>query len=114
MSEQSDALLEKLAPYRATPGILAAMLVQRDGFVVAADADEGSSVDAVAAQVAGVIDVGARLATELGQADDPLPDRRARGAQRGAGPVRRRADARPRRRAVGTLTCEYRIAARGA
>jgi predicted regulator of Ras-like GTPase activity (Roadblock/LC7/MglB family) len=67
VSEQSDALLAKLAPYRATPGILAAMLVQRDGFVVAADADESIKVDAVAAQVAGVIDVGARLAAELKQ-----------------------------------------------
>lgn len=67
MSEQSDALLEKLSPYRATPGILAAMLVQRDGFVVAADADESIRTDAVAAQVAAVIDVGARLAAELGQ-----------------------------------------------
>ena len=68
MSEHSDALLEKLAPYRANPGILAAMLIQRDGFVVAADADESVKVDAVAAQVAGVIDVGARLAAELEQA----------------------------------------------
>jgi predicted regulator of Ras-like GTPase activity (Roadblock/LC7/MglB family) len=68
MSEQSDALLEKLAPYRATPGIRAAMLIQRDGFVVAADADDSVKVDAVAAQVAGVIDVGARLAAELDQA----------------------------------------------
>lgn len=67
MSEQSDALLEKLAPYRATPGIRAALLIQRDGFVVAADADETVKVEAVAAQVAAVIDVGARLAAELGQ-----------------------------------------------
>jgi predicted regulator of Ras-like GTPase activity (Roadblock/LC7/MglB family) len=67
VSEQSDALLEILRPYRATPGILAAMLIQRDGFVVAADADEAVSVEAVAAQVAGVIDVGARLAVELKQ-----------------------------------------------
>lgn len=69
MSEQSDALAEKLAPYRAVPGMRAAMLVQRDGFVVAADADEGVAVEAVAAQVAGVIDVGARLAAELGQTE---------------------------------------------
>jgi predicted regulator of Ras-like GTPase activity (Roadblock/LC7/MglB family) len=68
VSEHSDALLEKLAPYRATPGILAAMLIQRDGFVVAADADESIKVDAVAAQAAGVIDVGVRLAAELEQA----------------------------------------------
>jgi len=67
VSEKSDALLENLRPYRATPGILAAMLIQRDGFVVAADADDSVNVDAVAAQAAGVIDVGARLATELGQ-----------------------------------------------
>jgi predicted regulator of Ras-like GTPase activity (Roadblock/LC7/MglB family) len=67
VSEQSDALLEKLSPYRAVPGILAAMLVQRDGFVVAADADDSVKVEAVAAHVAGIIDVGAHLATELGQ-----------------------------------------------
>ncbi len=68
MSEQSDALLDKLRPYRATPGIMAAMLIQRDGFVVAADTDESFGADAVAAQVAGVIDIGRRLAVELGQA----------------------------------------------
>ncbi|HOT23551.1 MAG TPA: roadblock/LC7 domain-containing protein [Thermoleophilia bacterium] len=67
MSEQSDALLKNLRPYRATPGILAAMLIQRDGFVVAADAAETVDVEAVAAQAAGVIDVGRRLAGELGQ-----------------------------------------------
>jgi len=67
VSEQSDALLENLRPYRATPGILAAMLIQRDGFVVAADTDDAVDVEAVAAQAAGVIDVGARLASELGQ-----------------------------------------------
>jgi predicted regulator of Ras-like GTPase activity (Roadblock/LC7/MglB family) len=67
VSEQSDALLEKLAPYRENPGILAAMLIQRDGFVVAADADEAIKVDAVAAQAAGVIDIGVRLAAELDQ-----------------------------------------------
>lgn len=67
MSETSDALLENLRPYRDTPGILAAMLIQRDGFVVVADADDTVNVEAVAAQAAGVIDVGARLATELGQ-----------------------------------------------
>jgi predicted regulator of Ras-like GTPase activity (Roadblock/LC7/MglB family) len=68
VSEQSDALLEKLAPYRAVPGIHAAMLVQRDGFVVAADADDSIKIEAVAAHVAGIIDVGAHLATELEQA----------------------------------------------
>ena len=35
--------------------------------MVAADADPGFAADAVAAQVAGVIDIGARLAAELGQ-----------------------------------------------
>jgi predicted regulator of Ras-like GTPase activity (Roadblock/LC7/MglB family) len=67
MTEQADILAAQLAPYRQTPGIVAALLVSRDGFVVAADADEGFKADAVAAQVAGVIDIGARLAAELGQ-----------------------------------------------
>ena len=67
MSDQSDALVTRLAPYRKTPGIVAALLISHDGFVVAADADEGFDSGAVAAQVAGAIDMGARLAGELGQ-----------------------------------------------
>jgi predicted regulator of Ras-like GTPase activity (Roadblock/LC7/MglB family) len=67
MTEQSDILAAQLAPYRQTPGVVAALLVSRDGFVVAADADAEFKVDAVAAQVAGVIDIGARLAAELGR-----------------------------------------------
>jgi predicted regulator of Ras-like GTPase activity (Roadblock/LC7/MglB family) len=62
-----DTLVAKLAPYRETPGIAAALLISRDGFVVAADAEPGFNESAVAAQVGGVIDIGARLATELGQ-----------------------------------------------
>jgi predicted regulator of Ras-like GTPase activity (Roadblock/LC7/MglB family) len=67
MSGPADALAARLAPYRVNPGIVAALLISHDGFVVAADADADVAVDAVAAQVAGVIDIGARLATELGQ-----------------------------------------------
>ena len=67
MTEQADNLAAQLAPYRRTPGVVAALLVSRDGFVIAADADPGVKTDAVAAQVAGVIDIGARLAAELGQ-----------------------------------------------
>ena len=67
MTDQADMLAAQLAPYRDTPGIVAALLISRDGFVVAADADPGFKADAVAAQVAGVIDVGARLAAEVGQ-----------------------------------------------
>jgi predicted regulator of Ras-like GTPase activity (Roadblock/LC7/MglB family) len=67
VSEPSDALAARLAPYRAHSGIVAALLISRDGFVVAADADEGFAAEAVAAQVAGVIDISARLAAELGQ-----------------------------------------------
>ena len=67
MNEKSDALAAKLAPYRAESGIVAAMLISRDGFVVASDADPGFGVEAVAAQAGGIIDIGARLATELGQ-----------------------------------------------
>ncbi len=67
MTDQADILAAQLAPYRQTPGIVAALLVSRDGFVVAADAEPEFNADAVAAQVAGVIDIGARLAAELGR-----------------------------------------------
>jgi predicted regulator of Ras-like GTPase activity (Roadblock/LC7/MglB family) len=62
-----DALAARLAPYRESGGIVAALLISRDGFVVAADAEPGFDASAVAAQVAGVIDVGRRLASELRQ-----------------------------------------------
>lgn len=62
-----DTLVSKLEPYRERPGVLAALLVSRDGFLVAAAADERVDTEAVAAQVAGVIDIGARLADELEQ-----------------------------------------------
>jgi predicted regulator of Ras-like GTPase activity (Roadblock/LC7/MglB family) len=67
VTDQADILAAQLAPYRETPGILAAMLISRDGFVVAADAGADVDAGAVAAQVAGVIDIGARLAAELKQ-----------------------------------------------
>ena len=67
MTDQADMLAAQLAPYRDTPGIVAALLISRDGFVVAADTDPGFKADAVAAQVAGVIDIGARLAAEVGR-----------------------------------------------
>jgi len=63
----ADALAARLAPYRAHAGIVAALLISRDGFVVAADADADIVVDAVAAQAAGVIDSSSRLAAELGR-----------------------------------------------
>jgi predicted regulator of Ras-like GTPase activity (Roadblock/LC7/MglB family) len=64
-----DTLISKLQPYREQPGVLAALLVSRDGFLVAASHDEGIDAEAIAAQVAGVIDIGARLAEELDQAE---------------------------------------------
>ena len=64
-----DTLVSKLQPYRERPGVLAALLVSRDGFLVAAAADDGIDAEAVAAQVAGVIDIGTRLAEELEQAE---------------------------------------------
>lgn len=67
MTEQADTLAAQLAPYRQTPGIIAALLISRDGFVVAADAEPDFKSEAVAAQVAGVIDIGARLSAELGR-----------------------------------------------
>ena len=69
MSDQADSLVTRLAPYRKTPGIVAALLISHDGFVVAADAEPDFAADAVAAQVASAIDMGARLAGELGQAE---------------------------------------------
>jgi predicted regulator of Ras-like GTPase activity (Roadblock/LC7/MglB family) len=67
VSEPDDALVAKLAPYRANPGVKAALLISHDGFLVAADAETGINAEAVAAQVAGIIDVGRRLAAELGE-----------------------------------------------
>jgi predicted regulator of Ras-like GTPase activity (Roadblock/LC7/MglB family) len=67
MTDPADVLAARLAPYRAHPGIVAALLISGDGFVVAADADDGFATEAVAAQAAGVIDIGIRLAAELGQ-----------------------------------------------
>ncbi len=64
-----DTLIGKLEPYRELPGVKAALLVSRDGFLVAASHDDDIDAEAVAAQVAGVIDIGARLAEELDQAE---------------------------------------------
>jgi len=65
--QQPDTLAATLRPYRENPGVVAALLVSRDGFVIAADADESVDVTAVAAHLGGILDVGARLARELGQ-----------------------------------------------
>jgi predicted regulator of Ras-like GTPase activity (Roadblock/LC7/MglB family) len=67
VNDHADSLVARLSPYREAPGIVAALLISRDGFVVAADADPEFNVDAVAAQVGGAIDMGRRLATELKQ-----------------------------------------------
>lgn len=67
MNDQADVLSVHLKPYRENPGILAALLISRDGFVVASDAEPDLDISAVAAQAAGVIDIGIRLAAELGQ-----------------------------------------------
>jgi len=69
VNDHADSLVTRLSPYRETPGILAALLISRDGFVVAADADPGFAVDAVAAHVGGAIDLGQRLAAELRQGE---------------------------------------------
>ena len=81
MTDQADILAAQLAPYRETPGIVAALLISRDGFVIAADADPAFDADAVAAQVAGVIDIGARLAGELAAARSQVHLGRLRGPQ---------------------------------
>lgn len=67
MSERADALAARLAPYRQTPGIIAALLISRDGFVVAADAEPGFSVDAFAAHAGGIIEISGRLGGEFGE-----------------------------------------------
>jgi predicted regulator of Ras-like GTPase activity (Roadblock/LC7/MglB family) len=65
--DRADALASQLAPYREHPGVKAALLISRDGFLVAAAADESVNAEAVAAQLGAVVDVAARLAGELGQ-----------------------------------------------
>lgn len=67
MIDPADTLAAQLAPYRQTPGITAALLISRDGFVIAADADPDFKSEAVAALIAGVIDIGERVAEELEQ-----------------------------------------------
>ena len=68
----SDALVGKLAPYRERPGVKAALLVSHDGFLVAASADTDIDAEAIAAHLGGTIDIGARLADELGQHETRL------------------------------------------
>ena len=51
MSDQADSLAARLAPYRETPGIIAALLISHDGFVVAADAEADFNTDAVRSQL---------------------------------------------------------------
>jgi predicted regulator of Ras-like GTPase activity (Roadblock/LC7/MglB family) len=67
MNDNVDALVAKLAPYRQRPGITAALLISRDGFLVAAAADDTINAEAIAAQLGATIDIGARLAGELAQ-----------------------------------------------
>ena len=67
MTDQADTLSERLAPYRQIPGIVAAILISRDGFVVAADVEPGFDRDAFAVQASSVIECTARLAGELGE-----------------------------------------------
>lgn len=67
MTDQADTLARTLASYRRTPGMVAALLVSRDGFVIAADAEPGFDVAAFAAQAGGVISYVAGLGAELGE-----------------------------------------------
>lgn len=67
MTDQFDNLAQRLAPYRQTPGILAALLISGDGFVVAADAEPTFNIEAFAAQASGVIESSLRLAGELNE-----------------------------------------------
>ena len=67
MNDSVDALVSKLEPYRERDGITAALLISRDGFLVASVTDGSMNAEAVAAHLGGTIDIGARLAGELGQ-----------------------------------------------
>ncbi|MGD0996898.1 MAG: roadblock/LC7 domain-containing protein [Thermoleophilia bacterium] len=68
----SDALSSKLAPYRERPGVKAALLISRDGFLVASSTDAEIDAEAVAAHLGGAIDIAARLADELAQHETRL------------------------------------------
>ncbi len=63
----TDLLRDELTRYTADPGILAALLVSGDGFLVAASAEPEIDTEAVAAQIAGALLAGKRLAAELSQ-----------------------------------------------
>ena len=67
MNSHSDAFTNRLAPYRDVPGMLAALLISRDGLVIAADAEPDFDAEAFAAQAGGVIQSSLRLAMELGE-----------------------------------------------
>lgn len=67
MTDRADILAARLAPFREAPGMLAAMLISRDGFVVAADVGPGFHADAFAAHAGGIIEITGRLASELGE-----------------------------------------------
>ena len=63
----TDVLRDELARYRHDPGIRAALFVSGDGFLVAASAEPDIDAEAVAAQIASVLQAGKRLAAELAQ-----------------------------------------------
>jgi len=68
----SDALGSQLAPYRERSGVKAALLISHDGFLVASSTDPDIDAEAIAAHLGGAIDIGARLADELGQRETRL------------------------------------------
>lgn len=63
----TDELSAILSAYRTDAGVRAALLVNTDGFLVAADADGDLDTTAVAAHVADALRVCHHLALELGQ-----------------------------------------------
>jgi len=63
----TDVLRDELARYRHDPGIKAALFVSGEGLLITSVADADVDVEAVAAQLAGVVLAGRRLAEELGQ-----------------------------------------------
>ena len=63
----TDLLRDELARYRHHPGIKAALFVSGEGLLITSVADDDVDVEAVAAQLAGVVLAARRLAEELSQ-----------------------------------------------
>lgn len=65
MTDLANAFAERLAPYRTEPGMIAALLISNDGFVVASDTEPDFALDAFAAQASAMIDSISHVGDEL-------------------------------------------------